>query len=200
MVNILALNGVHTAGKSTIGEMMQEREDIDYRKEVAQKLIEEDGEDWGDESDTAFQRRIFEEESERDDQILSEKGENDLVVVETWHYGEIAHDIEVADQDLVSEHMNYLEGLHQRDDVDIFAAFLDMPLENIWDRSDHFERGNDEIIDFYDRVRANHFELYENFQTSTVEVNNEDGDLEGAYENILNFSYEEILGEKRVTL
>lgn len=194
MVNILALNGVHTAGKSTIGEMMQEREGIDYRREVAQKLIEEDGEDWGDESDTEFQRRIFEEESERDEQILSEKEDDDLVVVETWHYGEIAHDIEIADQNLVSEHIDYLEGLHQRDDVDIFAAFVDMPLENIWDRSDHFERGNDEIIDFYERVRTNHFELYDDFNTDVVEVSNENGNLEDSYQNILNFSYEEILG------
>lgn len=158
--HIFALNGVHTAGKSTFGELVDQETELDYHSEIAQMLIDEHDEDWGDEGDHAFQETIHQYEAQRDREFLHQ---DDDVVIETWHTGNLAHSMENADDSLVQEQREYLEQLTDRDDTEIYALFFDIPLETIWDRSPHFEQGNEEILDFYDQVKNNHFQLYESF-------------------------------------
>ncbi|MCJ7428780.1 MAG: hypothetical protein MUP66_00140 [Candidatus Nanohaloarchaeota archaeon QJJ-5] len=157
---IFALNGVHTAGKSTFGEMIDERTDLEYHSEIAQMLIDEHDEDWGEEGDHAFQEKIHQYETHRDREIFQH---DDDVAIETWHTGNLAHSIENAGDDLVEAQREYLEQVTEQDDTEVYALFFDIPLETIWDRSPHFEEGNEEIIAFYDQVRQNHFDLYDEF-------------------------------------
>jgi thymidylate kinase len=187
MTTILALNGVHTAGKSTLGEMLRDEEGFNYYSEIAQKLINEKEADWGDEGDHAFQTAINEGETRRDRQLLQE-GE-DHAVIETWHFGNAAHSIETAREELVEEQKEYIRVLDENTDAEVYAVFLDMPLERIWDRSPHFEHGDEEIIDFNDDVRENHFELYEEHDVEYIVVEN-DGNLDNAYKEVQKFAYE----------
>lgn len=182
---IIALNGVHTAGKSTLGEMLEEDLGVNYHSEVAQKLIDEEGADWGDEGDYEFQKAIHEGETDRD---IQEVMKHDHAVIETWHFGNVAHSMETA-PDLVEEQQEYLEVLTEHTDAEVYAVFLDMPLQDIWDRSPHFDHGDEEIIRFYDNVRENHFDLYEEHGIEYMVVEN-DGSLDEAYEEVQRFTQE----------
>lgn len=184
---ILALNGVHTAGKSTLGEMLEAREGLNYFPEIAQRLINEEGSDWGEEGTHDFQEAIHVNEAARDRELLTDN--IDHAVIETWHPGCLAHSMENAEQDLVDEQEEYLEIFDEHSGVDIYAVFLNMPLENIWERSPHFEEGDDDVINFYDEVRDNHFQIYEKHGIEYIEVEN-DGDFEEAYETVRDFAYE----------
>ncbi len=186
--SILALNGVHTAGKSSLGEMLEEREGLNYFPEVAQKLIDEEGADWGEEGDHAFQSAIHEEEASRDRDILD--GDLDHAVVETWHFGNLAHSMETAREGLVRDQNEYIQVVSEETDTDIYAVFFNMPLENIWNRSPHFEEGDDEILDFYDRVRDNHFQIYSEHGIEHVVIENDEKGLEEAYSQVRDFAYE----------
>lgn len=185
--SILALNGVHTAGKSSLGEMLEEREGFNYFPEVAQKLIDEEGADWGDEGDHLFQAAIHEEETSRDRELLQD--EIDHAVVETWHFGNIAHSMETARENLVNEQNEYLRVINNETDTDIYAVFFNMSLERIWDRSPHFDEGDEEIIEFYDDVRDNHFQIYSDHSVNYVVIENEEG-IEEAYRQVRDFAYE----------
>lgn len=187
MDKVLALNGVHTAGKSSLGEMLEERDGFNYFSEIAQKIIDEEGNDWGEAGSHEFQEAIHINEASRDRELLTD--DNDHAVIETWHPGCLAHSMENADQSLVDEQNEYLEVLDQHSDVDIYAVFLNMPLENIWERSPHFEEGDEEILEFYDDVRENHFEIYDRHGIDYIVIDN-DGGLEEAYEQVREFAYE----------
>lgn len=182
----LAINGVHTAGKSTMGEMLREKEGFNYRPEIAQRLIDEGEENWADEGDHAFQVAIHDFETDRDRRFLR-NGINH-VVIETWHFGNMAHSIETARESLVKEQKEYYCVLTDRI-ADAYAIFLDMPLEKIWVRSPRFERGNDDIIEFYESIRENHFRIYEEQDVDYTIVEN-DGSLRKAYEEVREFAYE----------
>jgi thymidylate kinase len=187
---LIALNGVHTAGKSTLGEMLEEDLGVNYYSEVAQKLIDEEGADWGDEGDYAFQKAIHEKETSRDIQDILSNQEH--AVIETWHFGNLAHSKETAPS-LVEEQEEYVNVLEEHTDAGIYIVFLDMPLERIWNRSPHFEEGNEEILEFYDDVRDNHFELYEEHNVEYIVVEN-DGGLDDAYEEVRRFT-QQVLDE-----
>ncbi len=182
-IDILALNGVHAAGKSTMGERL-EKEGFNYLSETAQKLIEE-GEDWGKDGDHEFQQTIHETETGKDKEIL--ESDKTHAVIETWHFGNIAHSMEIARSELVEEQKEYLERLKKNLDVEMYAIFLDMPTEKIWERSPHFEEGDEEVIDFYDNVRDNHFEIYDEFDIQYLVVEN-GGDLDEAYEDVREYA------------
>lgn len=183
-IDILALNGVHAAGKSTIGERLDE-EEFNFLLETAQKLINEEGGKWGKEGDNEFQQSIHKKEISRDKKILC--GGTPHFVIETWHFGNIAHSMETAELELIEEQKEYLGQLKNDPGVEMYAVFLDMPLENIWERSPHFKEGDDDVIDFYDNVRENHFEIYDEFDIPYRVVENE-GSLDEAYQNVREYA------------
>lgn len=187
MTTILAFNGVHTAGKSTFGKRLAQETGIPYLSEVAQQLIDDEGEDWGDEGDHAFQHRIHQREAARDRDILRDG--YDAVIVETWHPGNIAHSREVADAGLPERQEEYVDVLLEHADVDVHAMFIDIPLEEIWERSSHFDHGDEDILEFYGTVRDNHFDVYETTEIPHTVVRN-DSDIDDAYATIRDTAYE----------
>ena len=180
---IFALNGVHTAGKSSVGTKLGEETEIPYHSEIAQMLIDEHDEDWGEEGDHAFQETIHQYETHRDRDLLEQDHD---VAIETWHTGNLAHSIENAGDALVEDQKEYLEQVTEHEDTEVYALFFDIPLETIWDRSPHFEDGNKQIIEFYDQVRENHFALYEEFDIE-YEVIDSTASVQKTYEQALDY-------------
>lgn len=186
-MTIIALNGVHTAGKSTLGERLRDTDGFNYYTEIAQQLIDEEEADWGEEGDNAFQSAIHERETCRDRDILQRN--IDHALIETWHFGNIAHSMETAEPELVEEQQEYVQTLSEHSDVQHYAVFLDMPLEKIWERSPHFEHGDQDALAFYDAVKENHFQLYDEHDVEYIVVENNDS-LDDAYEQVKEFVYE----------
>lgn len=175
----LVLNGIHTAGKTTIGSHLAD-EGYDYYPEIAAQLIEQEGFAGSTSGTDQFQRTVYERECERDARLLDE-GRN--AVIETWHPGTIAHAMEVASRELVERMQNHLEETLSRTDVEVTAVFLSVPPERIPERSDRFDEADADVIDFYERVRDNTKAVYCEYDIPHVEVET-DGDVETAKQRV----------------
>lgn len=188
-MQVLVITGPHAAGKSTILRYLA-KNGFETRQEVASLLIEQHGYDWGRHSDAAFQEEIFKTEIERDKRLL-EAGAS--VAIETWHFGNIAHCIEVASSDLVERQRTYLSALRERDDVEMAALHVSIPFEAMVNRSPHVAAGDDETKEFYRRIECHILALYEEYDMEHRVVDNTDKNLEATLEIALRFA-ERVIG------
>lgn len=173
-MTLLVLNGVHAAGKTTIGEYLQS-EGFRYEQEVAKRLIESDGYGWGSEGDESFQRAVFEREIKRDERLLAT---NDNYVVETWHVGNIAHAEEVASQRLVERERNYLRRALEETLQDVYGLFVRIDCEDVPVRSDDLEPPASSVVSFYRRIEECILSLYDEYGIEYTVVDNSRGELE----------------------
>lgn len=172
-MTLLILNGVHAAGKTTIGGYLQS-EGFRYEQEVARRLIESDSYDWGNEGDESFQHAIFEREIKRDERLLAT---NDNYVVETWHVGNIAHAEEVASRWLVDRERNYLRRALEEALQDVYCLFIRIDCEDVPVRSDDLEPPASSVVSFYRRIEECILSLYDEYGFEYKVVNNPRGEL-----------------------
>jgi len=188
VTRFLVLNGIHTAGKTTIGRYLED-EGYDYRPEIAAQLIEQEEFTGSTAGTEKFQRTVYERECERDTRLV-DAGQS--AVIETWHPGSIAHAMEVASRQLVERMEQYLVEMLDRPDVEVTAVFLSVPPERIPERSDRFDEDDPEVVEFYESVRDNTKAVYREYGIPYVEVET-DGDLGAAKERVRSLA-DELLG------
>lgn len=180
----LAVNGPHAAGKSTVLNHFS-GEGIRTEPEIASLLIDRYGYKWGRQGDEVFQKRIFELETRRDQTLIEDETD---VSVETWHFGNLAHCMEIGTQSLVKKQHEYLESLHKRDDIETAALYLSIPFHEIPCRSDYIEPGDTKTIEFYEKIEENIFRIYEQYGVEHKIINNRDGELGTTIESALEFA------------
>lgn len=180
----LAVNGPHASGKSTILQHL-ETNGFETRREIASLLIDQHGYDWGRHGNSAFQEEIFDREVDRDNRLLAAK---ESVAIETWHFGNIAHCMEVASSDLVKRQRTHLSTICEGDDIEIAALYLSIPFEEIANRSPHVDSGDQETQKFYQRIERHIFALYEEYEIERLVVDNSEGNLQETLETALQFA------------
>ncbi|MCJ7478609.1 MAG: hypothetical protein MUP63_00330 [Candidatus Nanohaloarchaeota archaeon QJJ-7] len=174
MKRFLILNGVHTAGKTSVGRYLEEC-GFTYQSEMATQLIESEGYDAGKDADHEFQKEIYKRERERDRDLLESEMNS---IIETWHIGNIAHSREVSEDGLVEEHQDYLGRLQEREDLQIAAIYINISVTEIMNRTDFFSQDEkEEVEDFFDSIHQNIMELYETYDIPHVKVDNPPGRL-----------------------
>lgn len=183
-MQVLAITGPHASGKSTIIRHL-ETNGFETRPEIASVLIERHGYDWGRHGDAKFQEKIFNLEVERDKRLLAAEAS---VAIETWHFGNIAHCIEIGSSDLVERQKTYLSKLRERDDVEMAALHLSISFEEMVSRSPHVTAEDDETREFYRRIESNILALYHEYDIEHIVVKNAPGDLEGTLKTALGFA------------
>lgn len=155
-MDLIVLTGIHTAGKSTVGQHLAEQ-GHEYEPEIAQRLID-DGHDGSVDGDTGFQELVFEHEAARDRTRETE------AVVETWHIGNLAHAYQNADQDLQQRQEEYLEAVADSDAIDVHGLHLYVEPDRIWDRTDHFDEPDPAVEEFYAGIEDDIRSLYEDHE------------------------------------
>jgi len=186
MSNFLILNGAHKAGKTTIGELLEEK-GFNFQREIAKDVINETNYGWAEEGGHDFQREVHSREVRRDQDLL-ETGRDH--VIETWHTGNIAHSEQTADSALVEDQKQYLNDLLSLDNFEAYAIFLDMPLEKIWERSPDYSEEDDEVIDFYEDVAPRMIEIYEEHSIDYRIVDNSANSPQRAFDEVLDYAKE----------
>lgn len=164
---VLVVNGVHAAGKSTVGELLGEEEPFRFWPQTSELLL---GRGYDGGHIEPFQRAVFDHERARDRYLL-QTGERP--VVESWHLGNIAYTQNMkVTRSLVTAQLDHLETV--LDGVDVRAVLLDIDTDTLWRRSDLFAPGNEAVERFerlsgqtlgafYDDVRESILGLYEEF-------------------------------------
>ncbi|MCJ7450656.1 MAG: ATP-binding protein [Candidatus Nanohaloarchaeota archaeon QJJ-9] len=180
-MKITALNGIHTAGKTSIGRMLEKREGYTYLIETAEKVIDSIKDEGDIDGDTEFQRKIHRKEIKRDRKLLDKDLEH--ILIEIWHTGNIAHSMEVAKKEFVEEQKKDLKEKLEKDRFRIHAVFLDIEPEKVWYRSEVREEGDTEILRFYRKVKENHFKLYRELGIPYSVVDN-NGNIEETYQRV----------------
>lgn len=183
-MQVLVITGPHAAGKSTILQHL-DTNGFETRQEVASLLIEQHGYEWGRHGDAAFQEEIFRAEVERDKRLLATEAS---VVIETWHFGNIAHCMEVASSDLVKRQNAYLSALRNRDDIEIAALHVSIPFEDMVDRSPYVSAEDQETKNFYRRIECHILMLYEEYGIEYRTLDNTEGNLESTLEAAFRFA------------
>jgi len=132
---LTVLNGVHAAGKTTVGERLA-GPDRPFHGETTDRLI-----DAGYDSTALdeFQRVAFAHERARD-RAFREAGRD--VLVEQWHLGNVAYSRNWPESDRIAaeQERRLADAL---DAFDVSAVFLDLDPDRIWERSDLFAPGNE---------------------------------------------------------
>ena len=155
---IVCLLGIHTSGKTTVGEKLHLL-GLPYYLEVGNKLIQTvdfsspDAVEWLD-------REIMKRELERDDSFLSD-GIN-VAVVETWHIGNIAY-AEIRTPSVANEYKALLK--EQINKYNPLFFYLDIGEETFIERANEpvpLGVEEDQFI-FYQNIRNNILSLFKEF-------------------------------------
>ncbi len=165
MTKVYCLNGVHTSGKSVVGKELQKR-GYYVLEESAKTLIDQGNNPFGKGklSGDRFQRTVMEMEFERESEIA----EN--TVIETYHPGNIAHCMLVANRDTLTEYERRFSDILER--RELLAVYLQIPFEEIEKRSKLFPKVTLEIVEFYKKLEGQLFSIYSRFGIPYTIVNN----------------------------
>lgn len=168
MATVICLNGIHTSGKTSVGEALK-RMGYCFYDEIATKLIREghapnlgSGLLPGD----AFQRKVMELEIRRDAEL---KGKN--AVVETYHPGNIAHCRLLARDETTQKYSAYFKKM--LDSFDVQAVYLRIPTELVVDRSKIFKSFTANVSSFFSRLENEMFEVYRQYGIKYTVVTND---------------------------
>ena len=167
---IICLLGIHTSGKTTIGEKLHSL-GLPYYLEIGNELIQTV--DFNSpEKVLWFDREIMKRELERDDSFLS-NGVN-VAVVETWHIGNIAY-AEIRTPSVANEYKALLK--EQLNKYNPLFFFLDI------DEKTFRERANEPVplgieenqFTFYQNIRNNILSLFKEFNIDyySIDANQE---------------------------
>lgn len=165
-MDLIVLTGIHTAGKSTVGEHLDEQ-GYRYDPEIAQQLIDA-GRDGSVDGDDEFQQLVYAEEASRD------RSREESAVVESWHIGNLAHAYQTADEATCRQQEEYLTAAIAGDAVDVYGLHLSIEPETIWERTDHFEEPDPEVEAFYAAIDDDIRSLYEDHGIPYAVIDAED--------------------------
>lgn len=162
---VFVLNGIHAAGKSTVGAFLRTN-GHDYCEEIADGLLEQDRFNGSHLGTRQFQHRVFNRERHRDQEIL----DGGTKVIETWHPGNIAHAHALGHDQVAAKEHRYFQRVMTQENLIIVPIYLDIPIESMWDRSDRFEKEDRKIQQFYldisDRIRR----VYERYNLDYIVI------------------------------
>lgn len=179
----LVLTGVHSAGKTSVAEYLHDQ-GLRVEFEIPQKFVEAGRYEFTTDTSTSFQEAVFEEERDRDRGLLRE-GANAVIV--SWHVAEIAHSLEKAPSDLVDRQKSYVDELLDEGQVDVRGVHLSVSNEEMRRRSPTDEGT---LYGYYDSIRENIFDLYEEFGIEYRVVENPQGELQRTCERVESYARE----------
>ena len=167
---IICLLGIHTSGKSTIGERFQSL-GLPYHLEIGKKLIQTvdfsspEAVEWLD-------REIRKQELERDSSLLL--GGTNLAVIETWHVGNIAY-AQIRTQSVANQYKAILKEQLSRYNPLFF--FLDISDETFRKRANRLVPlgVKEDVFIFYRNIKSNILSLLkeQNIDYYPIDANQE---------------------------
>lgn len=178
MKDIVVLNGIHTAGKSTIGSELGKRCGFSYYPEIGKVIRQE----WEAQTGSlgapaalsdAFDLEVMTRESDRDAVLLTDPN---LPIVETWHTGNMAYLIARNREHMVSEYANRFSDTLQT--FRPMIVYVTVSEETFRQRADQYTHFNDmdALFAFYQRVDYATRELCSRYNLHPIYLSNE-GDL-----------------------
>ncbi len=155
---IVCLLGIHTSGKTTVGERLHLL-GIPYYLEIGNELIKTvdfsspKAVEWLD-------REIMRREIERDDLLLSQ--EEQVAVVETWHIGNIAY-AQIRNPLIADEYKALLKKQFSKYTPLFF--FLDISNETFKERANRLVPLGikEDVFVFYENIKRNILSLFDEF-------------------------------------
>jgi hypothetical protein len=166
---LVVTNGVHGAGKTTVGKMVAESLAIPHKEEIGGKLRHQV--DYNAlQSSSGFDREVMRRELLRDHELLRDDS-TDAFIVETWHTGNIAYALQRS-PDIASAYIEEFRKLLPR-----FGALHIMFLidnQNFLQRSTEKISPEDtgKLLDFYLAVAGHTRFLYNSLGLKNSEIDN----------------------------
>lgn len=179
---VYVINGVHTAGKSTICDMLTKKGYTVF-EEIAGKLIRENIETQivsdGGESNDSFQRIILREEKKRIPYIERQN----QPIIESFYVGNIPYCVTSAEQDITEEVKSELLKFLENNEIE--AIFLEIDLNRIKERTQLYSDTPTEKLEEYNkRIKDETFRVYEEFKIKHHIVKN-NGNINKTLQNVI---------------
>jgi thymidylate kinase len=164
MKEVIVLNGIHGAGKSTLGERLQKQGSI-YLPEIGRELrrrvsytVFEQMED--------FDRNVMNEELKRDVMLLETKG---IPVIETWHPGNIAYAM-IRNPKLAEEYMQEFNATLQYFKPTMVMLGINRQTFNSRTSENTGNKNSEDLWYFYKKIRTNTLQIYNDFNLNHILV------------------------------
>lgn len=180
---LIVTNGVHGAGKTTVGKLVAVELRIPYKPEIGGQLRQEV--DYNAmESATDFDREVMRRELMRDHQV--QRDSNEAFILETWHTGNIAYALE-RNPKFAQTYM--IELARQLKKFNVFHCLFQINDQTFINRAtERVHPGEmNSLVEFYRRIEDHTIRLYQNFQLSFSTVDN-NGDLTEAHKTSSNLT------------
>lgn len=181
MKEIIVLNGIHGAGKSTLGEYMK-RQGCIYFSEIGRELR------------SKVNYTVFEQVEDFDKQVMSEELKRDKIliktektpVVETWHPGNIAYAM-IRNPQVADIYMQEFNGSLQYFKPTIVMLDIDRLTFNNRVSENTGDKNSEDLWQFYQEIRSNTMQVYSEFDLSHIFVdgNKNIGEVSIEMNNIL---------------
>ena len=158
MTRVIAINGIHGSGKSTVGRRLAELTNATFYPEIGGELRKQIT-DSTMQSGEHFDRLVMEMEFDRDLRILSGNG---VSIIETWHYGNLAY-ARIRSPRVYSEYVSRLKQ-HLRQ-FTASAILLEIEPQVFLRRMTEKVKPVDipAYIEFFERIKQNTHDAYREF-------------------------------------
>lgn len=164
MKEVIVLNGIHGAGKSTLGERLQKQGGI-YLSEIGRELrrrvsynVFEQVED--------FDRHVMNEELKRDEMLLETKG---ISVIETWHPGNIAYAM-IRNPKFAEEYIQEFSARLQYFKPTMVMLDINRQTFNSRTSENIGNKNSEDLWYFYKKIKANTLKIYGDFSLNHIFV------------------------------
>jgi len=162
---IIVLSGIPSSGKTTIGKLLNKKGYF-YVPEIAEQLIKK-GVTTGVDANPMLDKTIMEVELQRDKYLFSLN--KNLLVIETWHPGNIAYAC-LRNPPIAKQYKQIFQKILKYHKV--FGIYLNIPLDIFWKRTVKYKRdGRQEIVMFFKRLQNEILACHKEFGIPLVKIN-----------------------------
>lgn len=151
---IVAIVGIHTAGKTTLLDNLKENYSLTIERELAEEIRVNNSIRAGATGSSDFEKKVMQAEIERD-RCRTWSKEN-VVFIESWHILTYAYMMTKSQNELlIQEYKCYIEQL--KVDFEVECIFLDVDADVLRVRKSrlHSENEIESVIEFYNKLNRN---------------------------------------------
>lgn len=162
---VVVLSGIPTSGKTTLGKLLKEQ-GYSYVPEIVESFIKK-GFKTGTEANQLLDKKVMTAEFCRDKQLLS--GKKDLIIIETWHIGNIAH-AQLRNINVAKKYIKLFKKNAKK--YRIYGIYLEIPYKTFWKRTKKYKDCNKQkTVSFFRLLRKQILKCYKEFKIPLQKIN-----------------------------
>jgi nicotinamide riboside kinase len=176
MKEILIFNGIHSAGKSTLAQLLAHKTGHPFYKELGHEILQSHNFQLFPELD----QTIMDQELARDTELLQVPT---LPIVETWHIGNLAY-AQLRDKDTYKIYLQALDQVLQHiSPIAIYVTISETTFKSRYNEN-YFNKPIKEMIHFYRHIEDTTLTLYSKYKIPYISVAN-DTNVDQTYQQLI---------------